>query len=563
MKVAESLNYRFRLMLSAGLVPTVMGILVGIIPIWGDALIPSLTVGVVSTIVVSGLLYLQTSRLGALADECRQIVAGSAPKNLSTTRTDELGDISRALSELDSRRERLQEEFRRVLQEIAANLIRIGEGKTVSELTHSVTCADNVRHLDAILQENAKKFANLRLRLTLTARVLHDMPAAILTVDQIGYIRYLNGAAEKLFGIPLANCARKPFATLLAQPNGEPDPFNRPILEPNNLISWLQNDSPGEAVVELAKPKGKVRVLLQTFRLAGTTDRTSYVLARDLTEEMYQLGQDRARTRELSIRGIWELLSRTTTEAIEAIQANTRLLTSEVKQSSGRTTMLPRVVALRQHLAGMNAYLRTFRWLNLTYANQLPSPLNQEFLAVEPVRGALDELALRLKSCQIEVTVTDRGGWIYADAEWLRTALVGVLLHVADSTQDCTVGIHINRLPTDSEPNGEEIIEYKILDAGPSLSPRQLADLSRPFGDLEPPTFLSPATSGFMPGLLLAKELTRQMAGQLEFGAVGDALVIRMLLPSRVSKKLTIDLSSQADLTPIEELVMGWKLGVA
>jgi signal transduction histidine kinase len=212
----------------------------------------------------------------------------------------------------------------------------------------------------------------------------------------------------------------------------------------------------------------------------------------------------------------------------------------------------------------LEAYVRTIKWLNLALWGKLPQPLLSEFQAAEPLKAAIDQLAPRFKGRNVAITVADKGGWMCGDDEWIRTAVLGVLNHAAESVQGGTIGVRLNRVDSTGRTT-EERIAIEVLDAGPLLTNAQRADLERPFGSMDSPSFLDPNASGFIPGLVLAAQLARQMGGLMEFDATpAGGLIVRLLVPARVPAAVMSEPAMEpTDVGPLEELVMGWRLGVA
>jgi signal transduction histidine kinase len=386
----------------------------------------------------------------------------------------------------------------------------------------------------------------------------------VVAVDDTGVVRFINTSAEKLLGRPAANCMRQDFRTMLCNPGTQADPLDRPVLSPATLMDWVRRGAPEEALVELSRNEGSpVRVALSGGRLGGGTEGPTYLLLRELGEEYQRVGKDRSRTRQELLRSVWDSTAVAGSEPLDAILAASRLLTAEAKQSSRRDAMLPRVTAVRQHAGSLEAYVRTVRWLNMALWGEFPRQIPTEFQAVEPVRSILDQLSPRLTGRNITTSVSDKGGWMTGDEEWVRTALLGVLNYAAESAQGGTLGIQIRRLPA-LVGSTEERVEFTVLDAGPALSETQLNDILSPFGDLHTPGYLSDNAAGFLPGLVLAGKLTQQMGGQIDFGSTpGGGLSVRLELPTRVVAGVLEPAPDTLEAGPIEELVCGWRLGVA
>jgi signal transduction histidine kinase len=557
---------RFRtLVLLSAAVPVAAGGLVAAAPLGDGAAAAALIAGAVGGLGVGLTLFFATRRLAAVAADCAAVAGGAAPPDtLAADRDDELGAVARAVRAVDNRRQQAVDAYRTTIAQLTAALAQLGEGEPLTPPSAVGPCAAEVDALAGAIQEAAKKTGAVRQRLAATARLLHNLPVGVVAVDAAGGVRFLNADAERTLGRTAAACARKPLAGLVAEPAAEPDPFERPVLGPAAVAKWLKDGAVGVAVVELARGGGpRVRTVLAAAPpLAG--DGLRYLIARDLTAEYALAGADRARVREEVLRAAWAMTATAGTEPLDAVLASARLLGSDAKQSSGRDALLTRVAAVRHHAGGLEAYVRTLRWLNMVLWGELPPPLAGEFRAGEPIRAALDQLAPRLKARNLTATVSDEGGWVCGDDEWVRTALLGILAHAADAARDGTIGVRARRLPP-AAVGTEERVSVEVVDAGPPLTDAQRADLERPFGGLHAPNFLTAGATGFLPGLVLAAGLARHMGGALELGATpGGGLIVRFVVPTRLPAAVPVEPAREpAETGPVEELVMGWRLGTA
>jgi signal transduction histidine kinase len=569
---------RSRLLLCAAAPLAAAGV-VALTPLGAGAGLGLAAAGAAGALGVALGLAVVTRPLASLAAECGAVAGGAAPPaTLPADRPDELGTIARALRELDGRRQRAADAhraavetnraaldaYRATVAEFAAALAQLGDGGAAAPPAASGPCATELQGLGGVLTDAAKKLATVRQRLTATARMLQHLPAPVIAVDGTGAVKYLSADAERAVARSNAACLRKPFADLLAEPGPSPDPFGRPVLGPAAVAEWFKAGAPGEAVVAVARGADPpVRAALVATPTVGA-DGLRYVVARDLTGEYAGVARDRAAVREEALRAAWAATARAATEPLEAVLASARLLAADAKQSSGRDALVPRAAAVRRHAGGLEAYVRTVRWLHAALGGELPAPVAAEFRAGEPVRAAVEQLAPRFAARNLAAAVSDEGGWVCGDDEWVRTALLGVLAHAADAAQDGTVGVRVRRRPP-TAADASERVAFEVVDAGPPLTAAQRADLDRPFGDLHPPTYLEAGAAGFVPGLLLARTLAGLMGGVLEFDTTpGGGLVVRITLPTRLPGAVPAGPAAEPlDAGPAEELVMGWRLGVA
>lgn len=553
------------MLLLTATVPLLVAGIVALTPAGADAMVPLLVVGFITSGTLFASVYALSEPLVSLAAVCSRVTQnGEVQESLPVHRGDEIGEVARALAEIEERRRVALESYQQTVEEVVEGLNRLADGTTLSNLTVDLPCEIELEPLTKSFRESARKLGLLRQRLASMARILQQLPAPVIAVDDTGVVRFINTSAEKLLGRPAANCMRQDFRTMLCNPTAQADPLDRPILSPATLLDWIRRGSRDEVVVEFARNEEQpIRIALSGGRLSGGTEGPAYLLLRDLSEEYHRVGKDRSRTREELLRSVWDSTALAGSEPLDAILAASRLLTADAKQSSRRDAMLPRVTAVRQHAGSLEAYVRTVRWLNMALWGEFPRPIPTEFQAIEPVRSILDQLAPRLTSRNITTSISDRGGWMTGDEEWVRTALLGVLNYAAESAQEGTLGIQIRRLPP-LVGSTEERVEFTILDAGPALSETQLSDILSPFGDLHTPGYLSEHTLGFLPGLILGVKLTQQMGGQIDFGSTpGGGLSVRLEMPTRVVSGVLEPAPETLEAGPIEELVCGWRLGVA
>lgn len=556
-------RYRLTLLATAAL-PIVPALLAAVVPTGIDPQFLIVITGVLSAVAVSIALAFLTRPFTRVTAYCETILADEPPAE-PTDRTDELGQIARALRTVEARHQEAVTRYRSTLQETSTTLAKLGEGATIPEPQINTLCPTELQGLTTAARDAHKRFVVTRQRLAMATRVLQNLPFPLVAVDDRLSVRYVNTPFERLSGKATPSLVRQDLTNLLSTIDGWTDPLGRTILPIDAVGHWLKQGGSGEVILAIQRAKDHpIRVAATAVRLSADSEGMWYLALRDLTEETTRLAVDRSHTREQSLRAAWDSTILAGAEPVEGILAATRLLTAEAKQSAQRDALLPKVTAVRHQAGGLEAYLRTIRWLSLSFWGQLPEQTPSEFVAAEPVQAALDQLAPRLKARNINVTVSDKGGWICADEEWIRTVVLGIMTHACESTRDTTVGVHLKRLPATATEDDRVIVE--IIDAGLPLSSAQRHDLTDPFGGLVPPTYLTgEASVGFLPGLILAQTLARSMGGITEFDtAPGGGLIVRMTLPSRVRGGFVAEPASEAfDGGLIEELCMGWRLGIA
>ncbi len=563
MKPASLNRYR-RKLLGVAAVPLLTPALAVLIPL--DT-VGWMALGAVTLLLcgfTAGAIFVLGKPLAQLDDACEKIIEGAEPK-LRGDETGEFAIVLAAIGELESRRRSGEKSLRSTLAAVAAEVAKLGDGTAPAELPMTTEATAEIQSLNAGIREAATKLAAVRNRLSHTTRFLQEIPCGLIALDKTGMIRFINSSAERVTGRTSAKVNRKEFRDLLASQPSNPDPLRREVLDFPGVVAWLQRGGKGQILVDFAQAGGLVvRSELTAFQLGGAVDGTWYLLLRDVGEENRRLIEDRKWIRELTLKAVWKSTAQAGTEPIEAILASTRLLTSDVKQSTPKAAMLPRVGAIRQHAGALEAHIRMLRWLDGRLWGEQREPQLTEFKSIEPVKAAVDQLGPQLKSRNITPTISDKGGWLCGDEEWVRTALIGMLTHAGQSVQEAALGIHLRRLPANTAVAEEQVL-IEVLDAGPLLTADQRADLESPFGQAEEPSYLKPNASGYLPGLILASRLARDMGGSLEFDSTpAGGLIVRLILPARTLNRVAPDNTiATADFLPVEELVMGWRLGKA
>ncbi len=598
MKPGGSNRFRTRLLTTAVCPLAVAVVAVAVSP--DSPLMPIVVgAGVVFAAVAAGALWTLSRPLAELVDAVDHIAEAKAEPELPTTRNDELGRIAVRISELlerieaadqraeeaeqatkvanhqidlanrrnDSVRAELadhQNRFTTALGQLSETIGQVANSTAVTPLAMNLPPTVSGEAVTVAVQDLTTKVTAIRQRLAGFLRILQTCPTAVLVVDDRGNIRYANTAAEQALRRPAAELTRTTLASHFRQA-ASPDPSGLPPIPGSGVSGWLAEG--GRTVV--AESTNRIVWFSMTAAQSGPQASPMWcVTFRDLTEDHYRLGTVLARTREEAFANTLALADRSIGDAGGAILAQTRQLICEAKQSQQRDALVPRLRTVQQAAGDLDAQARVTRWLAVILWGQLPPPARVEFLASESVRSVVDQLDARLKTRNATITVTDQGGWVYCDEEWLRTAVHGALAHAVSSVKDSPIGVKLRRLPCDpGEREGR--LEIEILDAGPALTPLELIALSQPFGGIDPTAFLpAPGADGYLPGLLLAGRMAAALGGSMTFDATAsDRLIVRLVVPTR--------LPDQADTAPVEsngkqpdvghpeELCMGWKLGAA
>jgi hypothetical protein len=268
-------------------------------------------------------------------------------------------------------------------------------------------------------------------------------------------------------------------------------------------------------------------------------------------------------TRSEAVQAAWHGVDGTLHPASEHLQTQVRLLTAEVKQSSLRNTLLGRVQTL-QHISNrVDLFLRLNHWFGLCLQNQLPAPQPLELAGFDMARLVADKLNPIFKNAKTTIAVhNDGAGWVHADEDWLQMAVLGVLWHAGQAAPGGMVELRVSHQePSANNPEGSLV--YSISAPGSVLTADILGHWEHAFDGVALPKWLDPTTPGYLPGVQLARYLVAQMGGTLVFDATPSrALAVQLVLPARLPNTPSTP-ADRLDGPALEELCMGWTLGVA
>ncbi|QJW97814.1 PAS domain-containing sensor histidine kinase [Frigoriglobus tundricola] len=424
--------------------------------------------------------------------------------------------------------------------------------------------ADRVR---AGFADAAKEIAGLRNRLASALRILNGLPDAVVVTDAAGSPRYLNQAAEGMFGTTLASAAGKPIVALLADPiapdaaGADPD---RPVTGSGEVLDWIRAGAAGSVVVRTAAPA--LVELTGAVSKKGARDALVCLVGRDLTVARVREAEERAGVRANATRCLLERYLAETDEPLRQVAAQLRLLIGDAKQSGQRDAMLAKLTAAGRGLRTIDTFhalAQSFR--NLVWT-KLPEATPSEFMAVEVPNAVGQRLAGRLKARGNNLKVTDQGGWLYADFERVEVALLGALSHACDATQNAQIEVRIRRLGVSAQAP-EPATEFHIPDAGPVLTAAMLDVIENPFGHRAPaPLDRFEGVGGHPIGLVVAAWMAGALGGGLRIEAdPSGQLGLRLVVPTRLAGGPPATVAAAApgalDVAPHEETVAGWRLG--
>ncbi|MGL6097534.1 MAG: PAS domain-containing protein, partial [Fimbriiglobus sp.] len=454
---------------------------------------------------------------------------------------------------------------------IADSLSRLGDPRATIPSTPNLSAPfpEAVKRAAGGFDAVARDLGTSRQRLNWMVRVLAALPDPVIVADGTGAPRYLNPAAEKLFGITTAAAGKGTLPGLIAATPMTPDAGEDPamfVAGATEFVEWMRRGAIGFLVVRSAS--GQLVELAAAISGKATREGLICLIARDANAEPGRIASDRALVRATAVRGQLDLFLRESSEPLSKLNAQLRLLTGDAKQSGQRDAMLGRLTGAEQALRNLETYHMLAYWYRLAVWQNLGDSTPSEFMPSEVTGLVSGKLAARLKARGNALKVVDQGGWMFADADRLEAALTGLVTHASDASSNLQFELRIGRLPV-SPQQPTPMTEFYLPDAGPMIAAGELAVVDRPFGSLAPPPIDRFADVGGCPlGLVVAHHLARSADGRLvlEAGPAGQ-LAIRLMIPTRrgdTGPVVTVAAAAPGalDVAPAGETVSGWRLGV-
>ena len=430
----------------------------------------------------------------------------------------ELSAISDVLRKLGNRADTLQEEYRADFASLAESLMALNDSKVEAKIP---SLAGNCGLTDDLV---LNAFGELRggviagrSQLSLAMRILQGVPEPIIATDGAGVIRFINRAGERVIGRDGQTVVKKSIACLFrvtesnALAGEDPGPV---VVGPAEVLAWVKNGTQG-GIYSRTSGGGELLLELNATRLkSGASDALICILGRDLTEPLRREADDRSVVRANACRRFLDRYLAESSEAIGQVDAQLRLLLGEAKQSGRRDAMVPKLAAAGNGLRQIETYHMLAEWFRALIWSGTTAPTPSEFTAVEIAKTASDRLAGRFSSRGNRLKIVDQGGWLFADADRLEGAVVGLLAHACDANLNQQVELRITRLPADTD-RPVPVTEYHIVDAGPALDAEMLAAVERPFGGMAPaPLDYFEGSGGFPLALAVAARLAPAMGGE-------------------------------------------------
>lgn len=533
-------------------------------------------VGVLAVLGVAGIVWWLLAPLARLASEFATVADGSrSPADLTEGPGDLASvvvaakELERQRSEFEQLRADLTSAYLSDLGSIADALGSLADSKATPAVPTLVApFPESVNAFQGKFSDATRSLTQTRQRLDWATRILSGLPDAVVVTDGNGIPRYLNAAAEKMFGVSATVAARSPVTALLRDVEtdagtGDDPPYS--AISTAAVGDWLKKGATG-SVTAGVRPDGfaEVRATVPSKGAGGA----GYFVFRDVTAARSAEPVIRATVRANATRRALDRYLAEVTEPIAVLGAQLRLLAGDAKHSAQKSEMLPRLTAAREALQRLETHHDIARWFRSGAWNELPPVSYAEVSPAEITQTVAARLAVRLKARGNEVKIPENSGWVVTDPERLEVALLGLLTHAADAAFNTRIELRVNRTPpTVDRQTGTT--ELHLTDLGQAPQAGQLDVVSRPFGATGPAQLDRFDTIGGNPlGLVVAARMAPTLGGilSLESGADGR-LSARLLIPTRPAGESSSPSVASAtpgafDVAPPDEVVSGWRLGV-
>ncbi|MGB0681623.1 MAG: ATP-binding protein [Magnetovibrionaceae bacterium] len=415
-----------------------------------------------------------------------------------------------------------------------------------------------VRELETVLaRSDALKAAGDALgheRYRLDA-ILASAPDAIITVNTDQRIERFNQAAEEIFDWPADEIIGKPVHVLLPKPHQE----KHRDLVGNYLTQKVEvrRAMAGLRVVRAVRRDGSdfpAFVTLSRFSIDG--ENYAIAVARDVTDELAR----RQQLADMSVRLVHEL-----EEAERANRAKSDFL---AKMSHELRSPLNAIIGFAQMLeSGITGkidpqrktieYARDIRFsaehqlglindlLDIAHIENGEVDLKTEpFEAREPVLAAyrLAKAAAREKGIRLRAEARRSLPSVIGDSRAVRQMLFNLLNNGIKFTDaGGKVVLSSQRIIRDGKP----YLRYSVTDDGCGIASDQLANIGKPFFQIDSSATLEHTGSGL--GLAITKGLAERMGGSLEVESqLGEGTTFSVIMPITLDASLALPAKASA-----------------
>ena len=364
--------------------------------------------------------------------------------------------------------------------------------------------------------------------------LLDAVGESILSFDTRGLITGCNPAAEKLFGISLADLVRTPVTSLL------PLLATRPADNTFDPAGVLMDSTCRHKTTALRKVGGPFSAEIVTSQVQLAGDQSYVVIVRDITaeEQAKQELHQATQVAEAACRAKGEFLANMSHEIrtpLTTILGYTETLLSELQQiesenalSSNAETFSALEIIHRNgnHLLGIVNNI-----LDLTKIEAGQTPLESIAYSIprliDDVR-CLTEFLAQEKGLQLEFQLdANLPAGMLTDPMRLRQILVNLIGNAIKFTQRGCVRVKISR---SDDPSAAPSIIFEVVDSGIGMSPNQVQTLFQRY--TQGPASIPRRFGGTGLGLSISERLTSMLGGHIEVESeLGHGTRMRVVLP--------------------------------
>jgi PAS domain S-box-containing protein len=372
--------------------------------------------------------------------------------------------------------------------------------------------------------ENSRLYVRLRHQKDYSDALVHNSPAAIVTMDPDGTVLSWNPAAERLFGYPRNEAVGKAIDDLIlptAEMRDERAYFRQVIGEQGQVHVVTQRSHRDQTLVD-------VDMLSVPVTMAEGQATTYLAIYHDITE--LQRARQQAETANQAKSTFLANMSHELRTPLNAIIGYSEML-HEDAQDSGHEEFIPDLEKItsagRQLLGLINAVLD----LSKIEAGKMDLYLENFAVAdlISDTAGVVEPLVRKNRN-ELKINCPDSIGTMRADLTKVRQSLLNLLSNASKFTKDGTITLDAARRVAAAQDQ----ILISVTDTGIGLTPEQLGRLFQEFSQAEASTARNYGGTGL--GLALSRHLCRMMGGDIAvISEPGRGSTFTITLPAAVA----------------------------
>ncbi|QVL33321.1 hypothetical protein KIH39_05245 [Telmatocola sphagniphila] len=408
------------------------------------------------------------------------------------------------------------------------------------------------RGLDSLpgsLTELRNLLQTLRSRMQVNQSLLQGIPVPVVVTDDQGRLLSMNQLGEKCLALNPGNMAARNIDEFLVMPNGKASALAR---------SEVHTDL---AELSLSGQKKPIRFFHGKVPHPERKNLSCWVIT-DRSQELAEkdsMVSNAAKEARLST--LQQLIRDNLVAELplaETLQAKCRLALGEVKQSADKSQLISRIGGIRQDLDQWMGRLRLWESLYRVEWTELDSLDLNEITAEEVLQDSIRSLSSLTSAKRVTIQVANKGaGWLCADSSGLFNALRGLLEFAIRASSGERVEVRVDKLPGTAELS-EGWVVYEVLGEWKKDWLPAIAD-----GEFDWESLLveQPGREALL-GYLVAARVSRTLNGFLRAEESPDGRrIFGLYVPTRLPEQKVVQ--AGLEIGPIEELCLGWKLGMA